>query len=160
MELHRLEGKFSEEDQSRANRFLTPLELASLEKLVLAKVREAARGDSLFQCPRLPEILSFWKARGGESEPRDWVREIIYRDRLVALLIKFLDKDLGHEMMSMPGICQYRLNYQALRAVLDPAAVLEQARTLWDNSPDLEETPREALRQFLQHFDPQAGRLG
>jgi predicted KAP-like P-loop ATPase len=125
-----------------------------LEELALAKVREAAKDDSLLTCPKLPELLSLWKELAGDAEPKNWLTKIVADDHNLAnLLEKFLEKDFSHTMLKIEGGSRYRLNHRTLEAYLEPASLLGRVRTL-AKSTWLSELQKVALRQFLEIYKP------
>jgi predicted KAP-like P-loop ATPase len=73
MELGKLSDKHADEERPKAEALIRHDDLIGLEDLVLSKVRNAAADESLLKCPKLPEILTFWKDLAGEAEPIAWI---------------------------------------------------------------------------------------
>jgi predicted KAP-like P-loop ATPase len=150
MELGKLPGKYAGGEQPEAEKLIRHSEQDSLKELVLSKVRNAARSESLLKCPKLPEILSQWRELAGIAEPKAWVNEFLRDDRNLAnLLVKFLVKDSSHTMFKVDGGPRYRLNPEVLKSFLDAGSILNRAPTLME-SEWLTEPQKDALRQFIK----------
>jgi hypothetical protein len=153
MELGKLSHKGAGEKRSKAEALFRPADQAGLADLVLSKVRQAAAGDSLLQCPNLPEILALWQDLAGDAEPLAWVQQVVGDDRHLAnLLEKFMEKDFSHSMMQVHGDPRYRLNQKILTPFLDPGSILDRARALTE-SELLGQPQKDALRQFIKHHE-------
>lgn len=154
MELGKLSDKHAGEARPQPEALIRQGDQASLEKLVLAKVREAADDESLLQCPKLPEILTMWQNLAGNAEPVTWVNKVVRDDHNLAILLeKFMKKDFSHSMIQVDGESQYRLTQAALTPFLDPESILDRTRTLTE-SEWLGQPQQDALRQFIRHFKP------
>jgi len=153
MELGRLSDKPVGEERPKAEALISHDDQVGLADLVLSKVRQAAANDSLLNCPKLPEILSFWKNLAGDAEPITWVGQAGRDDRNLAnLLEKFMKKDSSHSMIQVDGKPRYYLNQNALTLFLDPGSILDRTRTLtasdWLGEPQID-----ALRQFIKKYE-------
>lgn len=154
MELAKLSDKHAGDARPQPEALIHQSDQAGLEKLVLAKVRNAAQDESLLQCPKLPEILALWQNLAGNAEPVAWVNQVVRDDRNLAILLEsFMKKDFSHSMLQVDGESRYRLNQTALTPFLDPGSILDRARTLTE-SEWLGQPQRDALRQFIRHFNP------
>jgi predicted KAP-like P-loop ATPase len=155
MELSKLADKYAGDDHAKGVPLIRQDDQVSLEKLALAKVRDAAKDESLLKCPKLPELLSLWKGFAGDAEPKKWVHKIVADDRnLVNLLEKFLEKDFGQTMLKVESEHRYRLNHRVLEAYLESGSILDRVRTLV-KSDWVSETQKVALQQFLENHDSQ-----
>jgi predicted KAP-like P-loop ATPase len=153
MELGKLSNKQAGEECPKAEALIRQDDQESLKDLVLAKVRDAARDNSLLTCPKLPQILSLWKNLAGDPEPLAWVSQVGRDDRnLATLLEKFMEKDDSHSMIQVDGNPPYRLNQKALKPFLDPGTILDRTRTLTE-SEWLGEPQKDALRQFIKNYE-------
>jgi predicted KAP-like P-loop ATPase len=153
MELGKLSDKYADEERPKADALMRRDDLAGLEELVLAKVRTAATDEFLLKCPKLPEILTFWKDLAGEAEPIAWVSTMGCDDhKLANLLEKFMEKESCHSMSQGDGTPRYRLNQKVLTPFLDPGNLLERTRTL-TGSEWLGEPQKDALRQYIKNYE-------
>jgi predicted KAP-like P-loop ATPase len=154
MELGKLSNKQAGEEGPKPEALIRHDDLVGLEGLVLSKVRNAATDESLLKCPKLPVILALWKDLAGDAEPITWVSQVGRDDRnLASLLEKFMEKELSHSITQVDGDSRYRLNPKVLTPFLDPASILDRARTLTE-SEWLGKPQKDALRQFIKHFEP------
>ena len=155
MELGRISDKHGEA-QPQPEALIRHGDQASLEKLVLDKVRNAAKDKSLLQCPKLPEILALWQNLAGNAEPLTWVNNLVGDDRNLAILLeKFMEKDFSHSMIQAVGDSRYRLNQKVLTPFLDPGSILDRTRTL-AKSEWLGQPQQDALRQFIKDYKPKS----
>jgi predicted KAP-like P-loop ATPase len=156
MELGRISDKHAGEAQPQPEALIRHGDQASLEKLVLDKVRNAAKDKSLLQCPKLPEILALWQNLAGNAEPVTWVNNLVGDDRNLAILLdKFMEKDFSHSMIQAVGDSRYRLNQKVLTPFLDPGSILDRTRTL-TKSEWLGQPQQDALRQFIKDYKPKS----
>ncbi|MDO9069947.1 MAG: NTPase KAP, partial [Deltaproteobacteria bacterium] len=154
MELGKLSDQHAGDARPQPEALIRHGDQASLEKLVLAKVRNAADDESLLQCPKLPEILALWQNLAGNAEPVTWVNKVVCDDHNLAILLEsFMKKDFSHSMIQVDGESQYRLNQTALTPFLDPGSILDRARTLTE-SEWLGQPQQDALRQFIKDYKP------
>jgi predicted KAP-like P-loop ATPase len=153
MELGKLSDKPTGEGRPLAEALIRHGDQVGLEDLVLSKVRNAATNGSLLKCPKLPEILSFWKTRAGDAEPITWVGQVRRDDGNLAILLEsFMKKDFSHSMIQVNGDPRYHLNPKVLTPFLDPGSILERTRTLAE-SEWLGKPQKDALRQFIKHCE-------
>jgi predicted KAP-like P-loop ATPase len=154
MVLRQLGDKYANDDHAKVVALIRHADQVSLEELALAKLQDAAKDESLLSCPKLPELLSLWKELAGDTEPKSWLNIIMADDnKLLELLVKFLEKDFSHTMLKVEGGSHYRLNHRTLEAYLEPASILGRVRTLAKNAW-LSELQKIALRQFLAIYKP------
>lgn len=154
MVLSKLGDKYANDEHAKVVPLIRHSDQVSLEELALAKVRDAAKDESLLTCPKLPELLSLWKDLAGDAEPRSWLDKIVLDDHTLAnLLEKFLEKDFSHTMLKVEAGARYRLNHRTLEAYLEPASLLGRVRTL-AKSAWLSEPQKVALQQFLKIYKP------
>ncbi len=154
MELGKLRDKNADEKRPKADALIHNDDRVALENLVLAKVRGAARDDSLLTCPKLLQILALWKDLAGDAEPVTWVKEVGRDDRNLSILLdNFMEKDFSHSMIQVDGKPRYRLDPKNLSPFLDPGSILDRARTLAKNDW-LGEPQKDALRQFIRNYEP------
>ena len=150
MVLGKLDAKPAGEGRPEANKLIRHNDQVSLEAMVLAKVRDAAQGESLLNCPKLPNLLSMWKDLAGEAEPKDWVTKVANDDgNLVKLLEQFLEKDFSHTMIKAGDGRQYHLNHKALEPFLAAGSMLDRSRSLAQRL-QLSKLQQDALRQFIE----------
>jgi predicted KAP-like P-loop ATPase len=156
MELGRISDKHAGEAKHQTEALIRHDDQAGLEKLVLDKVRNAAKDKSLLQCPKLPEILALWQNLAGNAEPVTWVNNMVGDDRNLAILLeKFMEKDFSHSIIQVVGDSRYRLNQKALMPFLDPESILDRTRTL-TKSEWLGQPQQDALRQFIKDYKPKS----
>jgi predicted KAP-like P-loop ATPase len=154
VELGKVADKQSGEARPQAEALIRLGDQASLEELVLAKLRNAAADESLLLCPKLPEILALWQKLAGEAEPVTWVNQVGRNDQNLAIILeKFMEKDFSHSMIQVDGNSRYRLNQKVLTPFLDPGSILDRARTL-AKSEWLGQPQQDALCQFIKHYKP------
>ncbi len=154
MELGKLSDKHAGEARPQPEALIRQGDQASLEKLVLAKVRNAADDESLLQGPKLPEILALWQNLAGNIEPITWVNQVVRDDHNLAILLeRFMKKDFSHSMIQVDGESRYRLNQTALTPFLDPGNILDRIRTL-TKSEWLGQPQQDALCQFIKDYKP------
>jgi predicted KAP-like P-loop ATPase len=154
MELGKLSDKHAGDARPQPEALIRQSDQAGLEKLVLAKVRNAAQDESLLHCPKLPEILALWQNLAGDAEPVTWVNKVVHDDRnLLILLEKFMKKDISHGMIQVDGESRYRLTQAALKPFLDPGSILDRTRSLTE-SEWLAPPQQNALREFVRHYNP------
>ena len=153
VELGKLSDKQAGEERPKPEALIRHSDQVALAALVIAKLRDAARDNSLLTCPKLPHILSMWKDLAGKAEPVTWVGQVASDDRnLATLLEKFMERDVSHSMIQVDGNPRYRLNPKALAPFLDPGKILERTRALM-KSEWLGEPQKDALRQFIKSYD-------
>jgi predicted KAP-like P-loop ATPase len=150
MELDKLSEKQVGKDHPKPEALIRHSDQVALAALMLAKVRDAARDNSLLTCPKLPHILSLWQDLAGKAEPVTWVNQVGTDDRnFAALLEKFMERDVSHSMIQVDGNPRYHLDPKALTPFLDPGKILDRTRALtkseWLGAPQ-----KEALRQFIK----------
>ncbi|OGR27163.1 MAG: hypothetical protein A2139_03760 [Desulfobacca sp. RBG_16_60_12] len=151
MELRKLSDKQADEERPQAEALIRRDDLVGLADLVLSKMRNAAANESLLTCPKLPEILTFWKDLAGEAEPIAWVSTMGRDDhKLANLLEKFMEKESCHSMSQGDGTPRYRLNQKVLTPFLDPGNLLDRTRTL-TGSEWLGEPQKDALRLYIKN---------
>jgi predicted KAP-like P-loop ATPase len=151
MELSKLADKYASGDHAKVESLIRQNDQVSLEALALAKVRDAAKDESLFNCPKLIELLSLWKGLAGDAEPKKWVNRMAADDHnLVSLLEKFIEKDYSQTMLKVDGGPRYRLNHRVLESYLEPGSLLNRVRTLL-KSDWLSESQQVALHQFIEN---------
>ena len=154
MELGKLSDKQAGAERPKPEALIRHSDQVALADLVLAKVRDAGRDNSLLTCPKLPHILSLWKDLTGDAEPVTWVSQVERDDRnLAALLEKFMERNVSHSMIQVDGNPRYRLNQKALTPFLDPGSILDRTRTL-TKSEWLGQPQQDALRQFIRDYKP------
>ncbi len=150
MVLGKLDGKRAGEGRPEANKLIRHDDQVNLEALVLAKIRDAAKGEALLNCPKLPELLSMWKNLAGEAEPKNWVTQVAGDDgNLLKLLEQFLEKDFSQTMIKADDGLRHRLNHKALEHFLEAGSMLDRTRTLMKRH-QLSELQQVALRQFIE----------
>jgi predicted KAP-like P-loop ATPase len=153
MELGKLSDKQAGAERPKPEALIRHSDQVVLADLVLAKVRDAGRDNSLLTCPKLPHILSLWKDLAGDPEPATWVSQVGRDDHnLAALLEKFMERNISHSMIQVGGNPKYYLNPKALTPFLDPGSILDQTRTLI-KSEWLGEPQKDALRQFIKNYE-------
>lgn len=156
MELGKLSEKYANDEHAKVAPLIRHPDQVSLEDLALAKLRDAAKDESLLKCPKLPELLSMWKDLAGDAEPKNWLHKIVGDDRnLVTLLEKFLEKDFSHAMLKVESDLRYRLNHRVLESYLEPGILLDRVR-LQAKNPRMSELQKFALEQFLEIYEPQS----
>jgi predicted KAP-like P-loop ATPase len=152
IELGKLAEKYASDEGAKVTPVLPQADQVSLEELTLAKVRDAARDDSLLDCLKLPELLSLWKRLGGDTEPKNWVNKIVGDDHNLGLLLeKFLEKDVGYPMLKVESGQRFHLNHRLLESWLEPGNLLHRVRSLAKRS-GLNETRQVVLQQFLETY--------
>jgi predicted KAP-like P-loop ATPase len=152
-ELGKLSDKLVGAERSKSEALIRTSDQVALAELALAKVRDAARDNSLLTCPKLPQILSMWQTLTGEAEPVAWVSRVGADDRnLAALLEKFMERDVSYSLIQVNDIPRYRLAPKALTPFLDPGRIVDRVRTLtkseWLGGPQ-----KDALRQFVKDWE-------
>jgi predicted KAP-like P-loop ATPase len=153
-ELGKLSDKQAGEARPQPETLIRQGDQAALEKLVLAKVQNAAEDESLLQCPKLPEILALWQNLTGNAETVTWVNKVGRDDRNLAILLeKFMHKDFRHSMVQAEGESRYHLAQTALTPFLDPRSILDRIHSLTE-SAWLGQPQRDALRQFIKNYKP------
>jgi predicted KAP-like P-loop ATPase len=156
MELSKLADRYASDEHAKAGPLIRHDDQVSLEKLALAKVRDAAQDESLLKCPKLPELLSLWNKLAGDPEPKNWLAKIVKNDHnLINLLEKFLERDFSHIMIKVESGPRYRLNCRVLETYLEPGKLLGRVRTLV-KSARLSKLQKLALRQFLATYQPKS----
>jgi predicted KAP-like P-loop ATPase len=151
-ELGKLSDKHAGDARPQPEALIRQGDQTGLEKLVLAKVRNAADDESLLQCPKLPEILALWQNLSGDAEPVTWVNKVVRDDHNLSIILeKFMDKEFSHSMIQVDGESRYRLNQTALTSFLDPWSILDRIRTL-TKSEWLGQPQQDALRQFIKGY--------
>jgi predicted KAP-like P-loop ATPase len=152
-ELGKLSDRQGGEEPPKSEALIRQSDQVALAELVLAKLRDAARDNSLLTCPKLPHILSIWKDLAGNAEPVTWVSQVASDDHnLAALLEKFMERDISHSMIQVNGNPRYRLNPKALTSFMDPGKILDRTRAL-TKSAWLGEPQKDALRQFIKSYE-------
>jgi predicted KAP-like P-loop ATPase len=153
LELDKLQNKYASDGRPKGQKLIQTNDHDTLVRLVLAKVRGAARDGSLLDGPKLPEILFQWKIMAGEEEPKSWVTTMALHDSgLAGLLEKFLEKDFGHTMIKMEGVSQFRINFKALESFLDLREIMPRIPALLESS-DLSAPQKDALAHFLKIYE-------
>ncbi len=115
--------------------------LDQLEKIVLRKVRDAARNGTLLKIPNLVRVLYWWIEFDGK-DVRLWVEEAIKDDDDFAIFLeKFQTK--GH---------RGQLALKSLGPFLDPSQIIDRARRII-LSEGITENQRKALEQFIDEYD-------
>lgn len=153
MVLSKLSEKYASDEHSKVAPLIRHDDQVGLEELVLLKVREAAKDESLLSCPKLPELLSLWKDLAGETEPKNWLNKLVSDDHHLAnLLEKFLEKDFSQRMLRVENGLRYQLNHRLLAAYLDPDPLLNRVRNLTKNTW-LSALQKVALEQFIGIYE-------
>jgi predicted KAP-like P-loop ATPase len=153
-ELGKMSDKQAAEARPQSEALIRQGDQATLEKLVLAKVENAADDESLLQCPKLPEILALWQKLTGNTEPVTWVNKVGRDDRNLAIVLeKFMNKDFRHSMVQAEGESRYHLAQTALIPFMDPQGILDRIHSLTE-SAWLGQPQRNALRQFIKDYKP------
>jgi predicted KAP-like P-loop ATPase len=154
MELRKLGALPAGDTRPQTESLIRQSDQASLEKLVLDKVRKAAEDNSLLRWPKLPEILALWQNLSEDSEPVTWVNIVVRDDQNLAILLeKFMKKEFSHSMIQVDGESRYRLTQAALTPFLDPRSILDRVHTLTE-SAWLGPPQQQALRQFIKDYIP------
>ena len=151
------QGKHSSQEPSQSpSEWVVGAEhLRALENLALERIRLAARENTLFDSPRLIYVLYRWGEWGNESEPREWVQQLIESDEgLLALLEKAGQRGFVQSLGDVAGRRTYRLNPDILKPFLDPDAIVERVRQL-AHRKDLSEIHQVATRQFIKEYEAQ-----
>ncbi len=140
-------GKYGGEWREGAETLITLSELARLENLALAAIREEASAGSLVKSPRMPDVLTCW-ATWNRGECRTWVsREITDDDGLLAFLEPFMN-DAGAPSASARGPrVERRLDHRTLRPFLEPSAIVDRVRALAKR-----DTVSDQHRQLLDRY--------
>jgi predicted KAP-like P-loop ATPase len=68
-ELDKLSDKQADKEHPKREALIRHSDQVGLAALVIAKLRDAARDNSLLTCPKLPHLLSMWKDLAGNAEP-------------------------------------------------------------------------------------------
>jgi predicted KAP-like P-loop ATPase len=153
VELGKLSDKQAIDERPKPEALIRSSDQIALAALVVAKLRDAARDNSLLTSPKLPHILSMWKDLAGKAEPVSWVSQVASDDRnLATLLEKFMERDVSHSMIQVDGNPRYRLDPKALTPFLDPGKILDRTRAL-TKSAWLGDPQKDALRQFIKSYD-------
>jgi predicted KAP-like P-loop ATPase len=154
MELSKLADKYAHDEHAKVAPLIRHNDQLSLEDLVLSKVRQASKEESLLMCPKLPELLSLWRDLAGDAGPKNWVQQISGDDRkLLNFLGKFTEKAFGHSMFNVESDPCCRLNHRILETCLDPSNLLDRVRAL-AGSPWLSESQKVLIEQFLEIYEP------
>ena len=148
------QGKYGADQSIPAEEWLiSSSHLKELEEIALKCIRKAAEENFLMQVPKLTEKLHYWQTWAGEEEVKQWVQRIIDNgEELVNLLEKFLQKDFSEPGSDGTKTTGYRLDPHWLEPYLEPSSIIEQVRSLEDNT-ELTEEQTTAISQFIQEYD-------
>jgi predicted KAP-like P-loop ATPase len=146
------QGKYGERTEPEEEWFVTSEQLASLEALLIERIKVAAEDGVLLGCPGLPWVLNFWRAMGNEAEVKKWAMETTKEDSNLALFLeKFMQVTAIFTFGGVVPKKHDRLDPEWVRPYLDPDGMLERVRTL-TKLDSLTERQRRAARQFLKEY--------
>ena len=141
-------GKYGGEWREGTATVVTLSQLAQLENLGLAFVRDAAAEDRLLRVPRMPDVLQCWST-WNRGECRTWVaRTIETDDGLLAFLEPFM-REAGSPSASARGPrVANRLDQRRLRPFLEPGSIVDRVRTLSERT-DVDEQSRALMERYV-----------
>ncbi|MEQ6360495.1 P-loop NTPase fold protein [Thermoanaerobacter thermohydrosulfuricus] len=127
-------------------------QLVKLKEIALDKVKEAAGEGGLLNTPFLPAVLYFWKELRGESEVKDWVKEIISSDeKLIIFLSKFSHEVTITKEGDRVGKTYSKLTINSLKDFVDLDFLEKRcAEILSSNTIRLKDNEKFLLEQYLR----------
>ena len=134
-------------------------QLEELERLALAKIRDARDQGRLLDSRHLPSLLAYWREWAGEAEVRAWAEEAIREDEgLVRFLTLFVQKGFSQGMGDAVGRIRYSLDPKSLEPYLTPEGIIDRVKDILEKQK-LDEQERQALECFIDGFEKrQAGK--
>ncbi len=145
----RADGPLPEQDRT-----VNQDQLEKLEKLVLDKIRKAAKENILIDVPNLVSILHRWQSwTSDDQEVKAWVNQISTSDEgLVKLLRHFGHIQRAQTIGEIAVRRRYRLDPKWLEPFIDPALIVDRVRIFAKNeSLDIEQL--KAVKQFIEEYD-------
>ena len=141
-------GKYGGEWREGSPTVVTLSQLAQLENLGLAFVRDAAAEDRLVRVPRMPDVLQCWST-WNRGECRTWVaRTIESDDGLLAFLEPFM-REAGSPSASARGPrVANRLDQRRLRPFLEPGSIVERVKVLSERS-DVDDQFKALMQRYV-----------
>jgi predicted KAP-like P-loop ATPase len=141
-------GKYGGEWREGSTTVVSLSQLAQLENLGLAFVRDAAAEDRLLRVPRMPDVLQCWST-WNRGECRTWVaRTIETDDGLLAFLEPFM-REVGSPSASARGPkVANRLDQRRLRPFLEPGSIVDRVKALSERD-DVDEQFRALMQRYV-----------
>ena len=141
-------GKYGGEWREGSTTIVSLSQLAQLENLGLAFVRDAAAEDRLLRVPRMPDVLQCWST-WNRGECRTWVaRTIETDDGLLAFLEPFM-REAGSPSASARGPrVANRLDQRRLRPFLEPGSIVERVKVLSERS-DVDDQFKALMQRYV-----------
>ncbi len=141
-------GKYGGEWTEGAETLVTLSQLAQIENMALAAIRDASELDTLLGAPKMAEALTCW-ATWNRGECRAWVQRVISDDQgLIAFLQPFMG-EAGLPSASARGPrVENRLDHRRLRPFLEPGSIVDRVRKLAE-LPERSEQERQLMRRFV-----------
>lgn len=150
---HGLYGKEKKENlRDRENPYLTIEQVKELENILLSKIREAAKNDSLLENENLPSILYRWRDfLNSLDEPKAWVQKIASSDdNLKKLFVRFARVSIQSTMRRTTEITYVHADNVADFLDLDTTA---SRVTKFLDDDGLDEKEKIALEAFIKSYE-------
>jgi predicted KAP-like P-loop ATPase len=141
-------GKYGGEWTEGAETLVALSQLAQIENMALAAIRDASELGTLLGAPKMVEALTCW-ATWNRGECRAWVQRVIADDEgLLAFLQPFM-REAGMPSASARGPrVENRLDHRRLRPFLEPGSIVDRVRKLAE-LPERSEQERQLMRRFV-----------
>ncbi|HMA35594.1 MAG TPA: P-loop NTPase fold protein [Chloroflexia bacterium] len=127
---------------------ITLAEWEELDRLVVARIQDAAQGGYLLESPNLGRTLRFWREHVGEQPVRHWVQsstEDVHR--LLAFLDCFVDTRRLLSLTDATTHVRQSMDLESLTPFLDADALHARLQQITSDGT-LDENEVEVIRQF------------
>jgi predicted KAP-like P-loop ATPase len=141
-------GKYSNKEDAKDDYLIELSHQEELEKILLSKIREFSKNNTLVINHNTVDLLYDWKRWADESEPQKWVKSKLEErpKDLVFLLVGFVTKSHSHGFGDLVSKTTTRLNVKNLSSFVD----LEYAKSIASHLlPSSEGDAKECLDLFL-----------
>lgn len=150
-------GKYGSQAKPDSECLFNAQHVEELEKIALAKIKEAVSNNELLNAPNLARILYRWRDWENLESVRKWTEQVITSDQgLVDFLTGFLSKGYSQSISDRVASVKWHLDPKSLEPFINPSEIAERCKNLLKSSPDwLMDRKKIAVETFVKWFELQ-----
>lgn len=130
-------------------------QLNQLKLLVLEKIKNLAKTNTLLDVPKAILALYAWQTWEGEEPVREWVKSFIEPDEnLVKFLLSCLGKTYTMSLANKVERSEWTINLKDIDTMIDTSKIVEKCRRLLNEASEwLVGNKKIAVQTFIKSYD-------